>query len=59
MTGTVTATSLNVRAGAGTGYASIGSYVKGDQVTVYETVTVGSITWGRTEKGWISLDFVL
>ena len=58
MTGTITASSLNVRSGAGTGYAAVATYVKGDKVTVYETATVGSVTWGRTEKGWISMQYV-
>ena len=49
---------LRVRAGAGTGYAHIGNYYKGDQVKIYETVLAGSDTWGRTDKGWICLRYV-
>ena len=58
ITGTVTATSLTIRAGAGTEYDSLGSYVKGDKVSVVQTVTVGSSTWGRTNKGWINMKYV-
>ena len=58
LTGTVTASSLNVRAGAGTGYSIVGSYQNGAKVTIRETTKVGSVTWGRTDKGWVSMDYI-
>ena len=54
---TVTA-NLNIRAGAGTSYAAIGKYPKGTQVVITSQTKVGSTTWGRTDKGWISMDYV-
>ena len=51
--------SLRIRAGAGTNYESIGSYVQGNQVVITEQVTVKGRPWGRTEKGWICLDYVI
>ena len=55
--GTITSDSVNVRKGAGTSYAVVGSYKKGDQIFVYETAVVGSSTWGHTEKGWMNLKY--
>ena len=53
-TGWITAEELNIREGAGSNYDAVGSYLKGDKVTILET----SGNWGRTSKGWISLSFV-
>lgn len=57
-TGTVTGTNVNIRSGAGTNNGIVGSYTKGDVVTILETTSVGTTQWGRTDKGWISLDYV-
>lgn len=51
-------TDLNIRAGAGTSYESIGKYPKGTQVIITAQTKVGSTVWGRTDKGWISMDYV-
>lgn len=58
ITGVVTASSLNIRAGAGTGYAKVGSLDKGAKVVILETAAVGSATWGRIDKGWIHMGYV-
>lgn len=57
-TGTVTCSLLNVRYGAGVGYGIVGSYRKGDTVTITEQKTVGTTTWGKTAKGWVSMDYI-
>ena len=57
-TKTVTASALNIRSGPGTGYEKVGSYSKGSKVEILETTKVGSTTWGKTDKGWISMDYV-
>lgn len=51
-------TKLNVRKGAGTGYAVVTTLSNGTSVNIYETKQVGSVTWGRIDKGWISLEYV-
>lgn len=51
----VTADKLKIRAEAGADKKQVGTYAKGTQVMVYETVQIGNATWGRTDKGWISL----
>lgn len=57
-TKTVTNTYVNIRSGAGTGHEKVGQYKKGDVVTIYEEKTVGGRPWGRTDDGWICLDYV-
>lgn len=56
--GTITAQQLQIRKGAGTTYDAAGSYKKGDRVKILEQKTVSGTTWGRTEKGWISMTYV-
>ena len=56
--GTITAQQLQIRKGAGTTYDTAGSYKKGDRVKILEQKTVSGTTWGRTEKGWISMDYI-
>lgn len=51
-------TKLNVRKGAGTGYAVVTTLSNGTSVKIYETKQVGNVTWGRIDKGWISLEYV-
>ena len=53
-TGTITASELNIRQSPSTAAASVGKYTKGTQVTILET----SNGWGRTDKGWVSMDYV-
>lgn len=57
-TGTVTTTDLRIRSGPGTSYAILGYLNTGDRVTITEQTTSGSMTWGRTEKGWICMSYV-
>jgi len=58
VTRTVTTDGLNIRAGAGTSYDKVGTYNKGDVVMIYEQTTVKDRPWGRTDKGWICLEYV-
>ena len=56
--GTVTGDQLNIRSGPGTGYASVGSYSAGDRIKILEQFTFNGKTWGCTNKGWVSMDYV-
>ncbi len=60
VTGKIKLTSgrLNIRSGPSTGYSIAGKYDNGTAVTILEQKTVGTVTWGRTDKGWISMDYV-
>ena len=55
---TVTVSGLRIRSAAGTSNEVVGSYDKGTQVVILEQTTVNGRPWGRTDKGWISLDYV-
>ena len=57
-TGTIIGNGLNIRSGAGTDYPTVGSLNYGDRVTILEETKIGDTIWGKTSKGWISLDFV-
>ena len=52
--GTVNASELNIRKEASSSSDKLGAYKKGDKVEILET----SGSWGRTDKGWISLNYV-
>lgn len=52
--GTVTADALNIRKSATTDSDAVGKYYKGDEVEILEVKG----DWGRTDKGWISLNYV-
>ena len=55
---TITGNGLNIRQGPGTGYDVVGSYSSGDKVTILEQFTYNGTTWGCTNKGWISMQYV-
>ena len=59
-TGTVKANGgLALREGPGTGYTCIRYLDNGSKVTISEQKTVGSMTWGYTGEGWISMTYVV
>lgn len=50
---------LRIRSGAGTSYSIAGYLSPNAKVTVTEKKMVGSTEWGKIDKGWISLDYVV
>ena len=58
VSGIITADALRVRSGPGTTNSIVGFYYQNDRVTVSEKVLVGSVYWGKTNKGWISMEYV-
>ena len=50
---------LNIRKGAGTKYDVVGKYDKGVVVTISKIKTVDGTRWGQTDKGWVSMDYIL
>jgi len=56
--GVITADELNIRSGPGKGYGTVGSYKEGNSVTILEQFTYNGTTWGCTNQGWISMDYV-
>lgn len=60
VTGTVKVNDfLRIRGGAGTSYAIAGYLSNGDKVEILEQKKVGVTTWGKIDKGWISLDYIV
>lgn len=55
---TVTSTNLNIREEASSKSDKVGTYKKGDKITVFEQKKVGTQYWGRTDKGWVCMDYV-
>lgn len=51
----VTSSSVNVRKGPGTFYAKTGSLTKGTKLSLTQVYTANGYTWGKTNKGWVSL----
>lgn len=56
-TATVTGNGLNIREGAGLSYKTVGGMAYGESAVVYERQQADGYTWGRTDKGWICLDY--
>ena len=50
---------LRIRSGPGTGYSVVGTLKPNDRVKILEQKTVGSMVWGKIDKGWISLQYVV
>ena len=59
ITGTVTADALRIRSGPGTGNSIVGFYYQDDTVHITEKRLVNSVYWGKTDQGWINMDYVL
>ena len=57
-TKTVTASCLRIRSAAGTSNKIVGFLYKGAKVEILETKSVNGTTWGKTAKGWISMEYV-
>ena len=49
---------VNVRQGAGIGYAAVGKLLPGTQVQILEVKNGGAAKWGRTDKGWVCMDYI-
>ncbi|MBE6944254.1 MAG: hypothetical protein E7453_08405 [Ruminococcaceae bacterium] len=54
----VTTEQLNIRKTAGTSGEYVGTYTYGTEIFIYEETTVSGVPWGRTDKGWVCLNYV-
>lgn len=57
--GTVTGTGVNVRIGPGIQYDVVTTVSAGTRLEILHQVTLANMTWGCTETGWLSMDYVL
>ena len=53
-----TYTGVNVRTGAGTGYAAVGKILAGTTVEIQEVKNTGTAKWGRVPQGWVCMDYI-
>ena len=59
VSGTIKADCLRIRHGAGTNNMIIGFYYNGASVRITEIKLVNDVPWGKTDKGWISMEYVV
>ena len=57
VTVTVTGTDVNLRQGPGTNHTRVGVVTKGDTLVITETATGTGYTWGKSDRGWIALQY--
>lgn len=50
---------LRIRTGPGTNYSVAGYLKPREEVTITEQKTVGSMTWGKISRGWVSMDYIV
>ncbi len=59
-TGTVNVNdSLRIRSGPSTKDKVVGYLSAKERVTITQQTTSGSMTWGKIDKGWISMDYIV
>lgn len=51
--------SLNIRKEASVASQQVGTYGKNERVKILERKTVSGTVWGRTDRGWISMYYVI
>ena len=59
LTGTVNATELMIRSSAGSDGKAVGRYHSGDKLVITELRAVDYVPWGKTDKGWVCMTYVL
>ncbi|MBO5837474.1 MAG: SH3 domain-containing protein [Oscillospiraceae bacterium] len=50
---------LRIRSGPSTSYAVVGYLSPNETVVITEQKTSASMTWGKIDKGWISMDYIV
>ena len=50
---------VNVRSSASSGGALMAKVMVSSRVAIHDTTTVGTETWGRTDLGWINMQYVV
>lgn len=56
---TVNATELMIRSGAGSGNKAVGRYESGEKIVITEIRGVDYVPWGKTDKGWVCMSYVI
>lgn len=56
--GKVIADALRIRSGPSTVNSILGFYYQNDTIVISEKLAVDSVDWGKTDLGWINMDYV-
>lgn len=59
LSGTVNASELMIRTSAGSDSKAVGRYNNGDKIVVTELRAIDYVPWGKTDKGWICMSYVI
>ena len=57
--GVIAGNLVNIRSGPGTNYASHETLEEGDPVLILEVKAEGGLPWGRIDRGWVCLNYVM
>ncbi len=58
LSGTVNASELMIRSSPGTDAKRVGSYPSGEKIVVTELRAIDYVPWGKTDKGWVCMNYV-
>lgn len=58
LSGTVDTAELMIRSAPGAQNQHLGSYLQGEKVLITQLKSLDSQPWGKTDKGWICIDYV-
>ncbi len=59
LTGIVNANKLTIRSQPGSDHEEIGSYSAGQRIVITELQSKNYVPWGKTDKGWICMNYVI
>lgn len=55
---TVVTDTLKIRKEAGASNEQVGTYYRGNKIVILEQAVVGGATWGRTDIGWVAMEYL-
>ncbi len=59
LTGTVNVQELMIRSGPGTNNRVTGNYASGQKIVITQLQSVDYVPWGKTDKGWVCMSYVI
>lgn len=59
LSGSVNATELMIRSSAGSDGKAVSRYQNGEKIVITELRAIDYVPWGKTDKGWVCMSYVL
>ncbi len=59
LSGTVNADELMIRSSAGSDGKAVGRYHSGDKIVITELRAIDHVPWGKTDKGWVCMNYII